>query len=113
MPSSSVTVYWRPGCGFCMGLLRSLERAGLAPERRNIWEDDEAAAFVRSVTGGNETVPTVTVGDRAFVNPAGTQVLQALAEVAPDELPEGYAPPQPGPVGRAMDRLLGGASPTT
>lgn len=106
--SSSVTVYWRPGCGFCSGLFRSLERLGVEPQRHNIWEDEDAAAFVRSVAGGNETVPTVVVGDHAFVNPTGAEVMRALAEVAPDEVPEGYEPPQPGPVGRAINRLLGG-----
>ena len=78
MPSA-VTVYWRPGCGFCAGLFRSLERLGVEPERRNIWEDEDAADFVRSVAGGNETVPTVTVGDHAMVNPTGPEVMQALA----------------------------------
>ena len=58
-----VTVYWRPGCGFCAGLLRGLEKTGLAHERVNIWEDEAAAAHVRSVANGNETVPTVAVGD--------------------------------------------------
>lgn len=111
MPTSSITVYWRPGCGFSSSLLRSLERIGVDPERRNIWEDDEAAAFVRSVADGNETVPTVTVGDRAMVNPAPAQVMAALSEVAPAELPDDYEPPTPGPVGRAVHRLLGGGSP--
>ena len=106
--SSTLTVYWRPGCPFCTGLLRSLERTGLEPELRNIWEDDDAAAFVRSVAGGNETVPTVTVADHAMVNPTGAEVLQALAEIAPEELPEGVEPPTPGPVARAVHRLLSG-----
>lgn len=111
MPASSaVTVYWRPGCMFCSGLLRSLERVGLDPATRNIWEDEDAAAFVRSVTGGSETVPTVTIGDHALVNPSGPEVLQALAEVAPDEVPDGYEPPQPGAVGRFLTRVLGGAN---
>ena len=96
MPASAITVYWRPGCGFCAALFRSLERAGLDPVRRNIWEDEEAAAVVREITGGNETVPTVTVGDRSMVNPSGDAVLRALAAVAPDQLPDGHEPP-PGP----------------
>lgn len=108
MPTSSVTVYWRPGCGFCMALLRSLERAGLEPVLRNIWEDDDAAAFVRSVTGGSETVPTVTVGEDPLVNPTGTEVMALLAQLAPDEVPDDYEPPRPGPVGRALNRMLGG-----
>jgi mycoredoxin len=110
MPSA-VTVYWRPGCPFCTGLLRSLDRAGVEPRTRNIWEDEDAAAFVRSVADGNETVPTVTVGEHALVNPAGAEVVGLLAEVAPDELPAGHEVPRPGPVTRAVDRLLGGLSP--
>ena len=79
--SSSVTVYWRPGCGFCRRLLRGLERAEIPFERINIWEDEEAAAYVRSVANGNETVPTVRVGDRPMVNPAVGDVAEALATI--------------------------------
>ena len=38
-------------------------------ERDDIWQHPDAAEFVRSVANGNETVPTVTVGDVAVVNP--------------------------------------------
>lgn len=100
----AVTVYWRPGCGFCSGLLRSLDRFGLACNRRNIWEDDQAAAFVRSVADGSETVPTVTVGDRVLVNPTGDEVMALVAEYAPERLPHGWEPRKPG----LLTRLLGG-----
>lgn len=103
-----IVVHWRPGCGFCAGLLRGLEREGLQFERRNIWEDEESAAFVRSVADGNETVPTVRVGPVALVNPSAREVLQAVAEHAPERLPEDYEPPQPGRVARAVTKLLGG-----
>ena len=82
-PAPTVTVYWRPGCPYCSMLSRDLDRAGLAYETRNIWDDPDAAAFVRSVARGNETVPTVTVGDTALVNPpieAIVQLLQATAQ---------------------------------
>jgi len=69
-----VTVYWRPGCPFCSSLRSGLERAGVAYHEVNIWQDDQAAAFVRSVADGNETVPTVTVGDRSLVNPSASAV---------------------------------------
>lgn len=85
---SPITVYWRPGCGFCSSLLRGLERAGLAFDRVNIWEDEQAAAFVRSVARGNETVPTVRVGDVALVNPSAPDVLTTVAEHAPDHHPD-------------------------
>jgi glutaredoxin len=44
----------------------------------NIWEDPEAAAFVRSVADGNETVPTVVIDGHPMVNPAPSQVVAAL-----------------------------------
>ncbi len=103
-----VTVYWRPGCGFCSSLLRGLERAGLAFERVNIWDDDGSAAFVRRVAGGNETVPTVRIGQVTLVNPTARDVLSAVADEAPELLPEDYTPPLPGPIARAVARLLGG-----
>lgn len=103
-----VTVYWRPGCGFCSSLLRGLERSGLAFDRVNIWEDEEAAALVRSVADGNETVPTVRVQDVALVNPTATEVLREVQERAPDHLPEGVELPEGSRLGRAVARLLGG-----
>jgi mycoredoxin len=76
--AKDITVFWRPGCGFCMALERELGRKGVTYARRNIWEDPDAAAFVRSVARGNETVPTVTVGDKVFVNPPVDDLLSAL-----------------------------------
>jgi len=101
-------VYSRPGCGFCWSLIRGLERADLAFERVDIWEDAKAAKFVRSVANGNETVPTVRIGDVALVNPSVPDVLRAVAEHAPDHLPSDYEPPQPGIGARRVTRPLGG-----
>jgi mycoredoxin len=78
--ASQITVFWRPGCGFCSMLRSDLLRAGVTFDERNIWEDDDAAAFVRSVARGNETVPTVVVAGRPLVNPPARQVLALLAE---------------------------------
>lgn len=103
-----VTVYWRPGCGFCSSLLRGLDRQGLDYDRVNIWEDPDGAAFVRSVARGNETVPTVRVGDVALVNPTSTDVLRAVADQAPELLPDDWEPPQAGRAERMLHRLLGG-----
>ena len=77
--SKTVTMYWRPGWGFCAGLERQLVKHQIPFEKRNIWEDPEAAAFVRSVARGNETVPTVTVGDTSLVNPSLDEVAELLA----------------------------------
>lgn len=83
-------MYWRPGCGYCHSLLRSLERFEVPHDRVNIWENPDAAAFVRSVARGNETVPTVAIGDTALVNPTMYDVMETLAGVAPDEVPTEY-----------------------
>ncbi len=76
--SQPIVFYWRPGCGFCAMLQRSLDSHGISYDALNIWDDPEAAAFVRSVADGNETVPTVVVGGRAMVNPSIQQVLEAM-----------------------------------
>lgn len=76
--SSPVVFYWRPGCGFCMMLQRGLDSHGIGYEARNIWEDTEAAAEVRALADGNETVPTVLVGETAMVNPSIDEVIDAL-----------------------------------
>ena len=68
--TGTTVVYWRKMCGFCARLLGELEQAGVDVELRDIWEDPEAAAFVRSVNEGAETVPPVVLPDgRAITNP--------------------------------------------
>ncbi|PWI14469.1 NrdH-redoxin [Streptomyces sp. Act143] len=79
----SVVMYWRPGCAFCMNLRLSLLFSRLRYTKRNIRHDKDAAAFVRSVADGNETVPTVTVAGHAMVNPSKRQLLDAVREYAP------------------------------
>lgn len=85
----AIEFYWRPGCGFCMTLDRQLGRLDLPLRKHNIWEDPDAASFVRSVANGNETVPTLRVGGRSMVNPSTEQVLDALRAEAPHLLPAG------------------------
>jgi len=109
---AAVTVLWRPGCPFCALLLRRLERTGLRFDRVDIWEEPAAAAWVRTVTGGDETVPTVRIaGDAsgaavALVNPSASGVLDALARLAPAALPASSAAPV-GPLGRLVAVLRG------
>ncbi len=104
MTTDAVHYYWRPGCPFCSMLRRGLDRAGIETIDHNIWDDPEAAATVRLHASGNETVPTVVIGDVGMVNPNAKQVAHHLEHFAPHLLPEGYEPPQPGLLGR----LLGG-----
>jgi mycoredoxin len=76
-----VTMYWRPGCGFCAVLKRNLDAKGIDYEMRNIWDSPEDAEFVRSVARGNETVPTVIVGGSAMVNPSAAEVEAAIVSL--------------------------------
>lgn len=81
-----VVVYWRPMCTFCMKLLTQLRFTKLKYRTVNIWRDPDAAAFVRSVADGNETVPTVTVAGYAMVNPSRKELLRAVEAYAPQLL---------------------------
>jgi len=77
----TVEVMWRPGCPFCSSLRGGLSRAGVATIEHDIWSSQDAAARVREATGGDETVPTVFVGDLALVNPSVRQVEDAIRAV--------------------------------
>ena len=81
---SPVTLYWRPGCPYCLLLRLKLRRFGVSVREINIWEEPTAAALVREIAGGSETVPTVTVGDVAMVNPSARRVIDELVRVAPE-----------------------------
>jgi len=105
----AIQFYWRPGCPFCMSLDRSLRDIEIPLEKHNIWEDPEAAAFVRSVANGNETVPTVRVGDEFMVNPSAKAVAAAVARVAPAQAAKMASVTTPGPLGRLLSRLSGGS----
>jgi glutaredoxin-like protein len=74
-----VTVYSRPGCPYCYLLRRGLRRRGVTFTEVDIWRDAEAAAAVRAVADGNETVPTVHVGGQWLVNPSA-EAVDRLAE---------------------------------
>lgn len=86
--TQEVVVYTRPGCPFCMSLRAGLRRQGLEYREVDIWEDQSAAETVRSIADGNETVPTVVIGDWQAVNPAAGQVIEAVTARAPELLPE-------------------------
>ena len=75
-----VVVYWRPGCPYCARLLAALRgRRGWL--RVNIWQDPEAAAFVRTHNGGDEVVPTVLVGEETWTNPEPARVRAVLGSI--------------------------------
>lgn len=81
---AQVDFYWRPGCPFCMMLVRGLHKSGIPIREINIWDDPLAAAFVRTHANGNETVPTVDVAGTVMVNPPVKAVLAAAEEAGID-----------------------------
>jgi mycoredoxin len=79
----AIEVFWRPGCPSVEGLGRTLDEAGVPTNLRNISENPDDAAIVRSIADGNETVPTVIIGPVALVNPSTRLVMATLREHAP------------------------------
>ena len=73
-------VYWRPGCGFCAALDRSLGETGDRALWVNIWEDDAAKGYVEDINDGNATVPTFVTTQAGFV--VATPEERALAATA-------------------------------
>ncbi|MBO0806205.1 MAG: mycoredoxin [Nocardiopsaceae bacterium] len=75
-----LTMYTTTWCGFCKNLKRQLARAGVEVTEVDIERDPEAAAFVESVNGGNQTVPTMLFADGStLVNPSAKEVQAKLA----------------------------------
>ena len=72
-------MYSTPWCGYCQRLKAQMGREGIAFEEIDNEQDPEAAAFVESVNGGNQTVPTVLFDDgTAMTNPSIGQVKEKL-----------------------------------
>lgn len=77
--TEQLTMYTTPWCGFCRRLKRQLAAEGIHMVEVDIEKDPEAADYVMSVNGGNQTVPTVVLPDGAVLtNPSVAQVKQRL-----------------------------------
>ncbi len=86
--ASRIDLYWRPGCGFCALLQRRLDHLGIERTEHNIWDDPDDAATVRRFANGNETVPTIVIGDQGFVNPSVGELVNYLLQNHRHLLPE-------------------------
>lgn len=73
-----VVVYWRRGCSFCQRLRLVLGRRVSDVVWVDVWADPDASAYVRSVNGGDEVVPTVVIDGRPHTNPRPSEVRAAL-----------------------------------
>jgi len=76
----SITMFSTTWCGYCRRLKSQLDREGIAYSEVNIELVHDAADFVMSVNGGNQTVPTVLFPDgSAATNPTLALVRTRLA----------------------------------
>ena len=106
-PAPKIDLYWRPGCGFCSMLQRKLDKLGIERVEHNIWDDPNDAAIVRQHAHGDETVPTIVIGDRGFVNPSAGELVAYLATRHPELLPDGFEQPEPGLASRLAGTVFG------
>lgn len=75
-----LTMYSTTWCGYCYRLRTQLDREGIDYTVVDIERDPDAADYVMSVNGGNQTVPTVRFDDgTALTNPSIVQVKERLA----------------------------------
>lgn len=74
-------VYGRPNCPSVPPVLRLLETAGVVYQYVDIRQDYEAAARLRTITGGHESVPTLVFPDgRTLVEPGTMSLRRVLQE---------------------------------
>ncbi len=82
-PSTAVTMYTTPWCGYCVRLKKMLQREGISYAEVDIEQDPSAAGLVMQANGGNRTVPTLVFADgSALTNPSIDQVKAQLGQQA-------------------------------
>jgi mycoredoxin len=78
-----LTVYSTSWCGYCHRLSSQLAREKIPFQVVDIEKDPQAAEYVMSVNGGNQTVPTVRFADgSALTNPSLPEVRARLVRLA-------------------------------
>ncbi len=78
--TGTVTMFTTTWCGYCRRLKSQLQREGIGFREVDIEVEPDAADFVMSVNGGNQTVPTLLFPDgSAAANPSIGEVRSRLA----------------------------------
>lgn len=76
---ATLTMYTTTWCGFCRRLKMALKSEGIGYTEIDIEENPDAAQFVESVNGGNQTVPTLKFADGStMTNPHIKEVKRKL-----------------------------------
>ena len=79
----TILMYSTTWCGYCRRLKAQLDREGIGFAEIDIEKVPDAAEFVMSVNGGNQTVPTVVFPDGTVAtNPSIGEVKARLAGAA-------------------------------
>lgn len=74
-----VIMYSTVWCGYCQRLKAQMNRANIAFTEVDIEADPDSAAFVASVNGGNEVVPTLRFADGStLTNPPIAEVISKI-----------------------------------
>jgi mycoredoxin len=77
-----ITMYSTTWCGYCHRLKSQLSRENIEYRVIDIERDHDAARFVESVNGGNQTVPTLRFDDGStLTNPTIVQVKAHLTTI--------------------------------
>lgn len=73
----TIKVYATTWCGDCRFAKRWLDTHSIPYDYINIEEDDEAAAYVRQVNRGRQSVPTIVFPDGSILVEPGPRELAA------------------------------------
>ncbi|BCL80128.1 NrdH-redoxin [Ktedonobacteria bacterium brp13] len=77
------TMYVTTWCPYCRNVKRWLDTHGVPFTTVDIEQDEQAAQFVMSVNGGNQTVPTVVFPDGSVeTNPNASYLAKKFPQVA-------------------------------
>ena len=81
-----VTIFATSWCPFCRRLRERLDRTETPYDVVDVEADEDAAAWVESVNGGNRVVPTVLYSDGTHeTNPEASAVRAKLRELTDEE----------------------------
>ncbi|HEX3287746.1 MAG TPA: mycoredoxin [Mycobacterium sp.] len=75
--ASPLTMYTTSWCGYCFRLKTALKAEGISYAEIDIESDSDAAEFVMSVNGGNQTVPTLKFADGSTLTNPSTREVKA------------------------------------
>ena len=79
---SPVIMYSTVWCGYCQRLKAQMQRAGIEYTEVDIEVDPDSAAFVASINGGNEVVPTLKFSDGStLTNPPIAEVVAKIEQL--------------------------------